>query len=505
MNSHDGRPATLVVRPRRHADEPVAGYLLRLTDANGYESPKILLSLLEERAGVKLRGVHDLATRPEVLRAMESYTACGSLCSLARREIESAAGPYFRLHDTALPADALMLHHAQICPKCLTEDGYIHEEWELSAVTVCAKHRVALVDRCPACGCQLQHLRSPLVCCGACQFDLRRASVSKASAAEIVLAEHLSSLAPYRLRDAGQEVVDSPESLFGLVQLMAYPTQAVLHMDWREKHLQLLGAGERREAALKLASALDGYALDAERVRSMLREHVAHRLRFLPETLASEPLRDFVIANAFISPAARAVLLRRVDGAGETAAERFGGRPPQLHTEDEVVTFLGCSHEALKWLLRNRNVLLPVQKLGFDADELLAAKERLSQLVSFGELDACLGIAGLTRSLVYARALLPAPSPYNVWEAVDLVDLARLLDMLRTRAGTGLSTGSDNWVRVADIAVGMAQPAEAYGLVIARVLRGDVNSFDWRTPYSLTDLWLSSSDASRLMSASAIP
>lgn len=72
----------------------------------------------------------------------------------------------------------------QMCPRCLGEMGYAKAFWELSLATVCANHRVRLVDMCPHCGRTLSWRRPSLTQCW-CGADLRDVTSGLTSDAEI--------------------------------------------------------------------------------------------------------------------------------------------------------------------------------------------------------------------------------------------------------------------------------------------------------------------------------
>lgn len=74
-----------------------------------------------------------------------------------------------------------------ICPSCLNNDGptsYFRKSWRLSIQTICEKCRVNMIDACPNCGMQINHLISekgrksqtpifPVTYCWKCLYDLK--------------------------------------------------------------------------------------------------------------------------------------------------------------------------------------------------------------------------------------------------------------------------------------------------------------------------------------------
>lgn len=491
----------LVVTPPRLSDESLLGYMMRLTEANGYLSQKAIIRLLEQHSGKSLRAASDVVSDIAALEALEGYVDAppSSLTPWAWRAMESASGPYFNIRGAPIPMDALMTEHAQVCPACLAEGGYVKEDWELSGVTVCSKHAIALVDRCPGCHRFLAVLRIPLATCSHCQFDLRQASTIGAAPTEIVLAEYLAALAPYRLKHRDQIFVDYPESLFALGQTLSFSTRDVLGGHWAERHFQHLSVDDRRAALQPMASAFNGPAIDALQLHRSLLTHVAHRLPYLPRHLALEPLVEFLQASQFLSPEAR-TLLSYGDNlpCNTSAAEHFNLHPPQFYKELDVIAFLGCSDQAWDWLVTTGHIHAPGNGYGFDADEILAARSRLAEIVSLEDIDRRFGVADLARCLVDWHIVPTATGARDLWAAIDLAVLGKVLDSLRLRSITDSTIESQRWIRVRDTQLAQVSPAEAYATFIARALRADIAGLRWKTPYSLEDLWMTSIDAERL-------
>jgi hypothetical protein len=316
---------------------------------------------------------------------------------------------------------------------------------------------------------------------------------------EILLAEYFAALAPYRLKQGAVEKIDYAESLFALGQTMSFSTRAVLDKDWKHKHFQCLSVEDRRAALQPVAQALDGHAIDGLQLHQALRSHVAHRLPYLPRDLALQPLAEFLQGNQFLSPTARTLLSHGDEYVSKpTAVELFDGRPPQFHREAEVMAFLGCTEHAWSWLRKHGYIHLPMEDLGFDADEVVAAQHRLEGFVSLADMDKRFGVTNLTRCLIDWHVLPIATSPKDSWTAVDLSVVGQILDRLRLLGSSDLASEKQGWARVCDSPMAQTDLAEAYSTVIARALRADIVGLQWSAPYSLQDLWVSPSDAERL-------
>lgn len=93
----------------------------------------------------------------------------------------------------------------QFCPRCLSDKvPYFRRSWRLAFVTLCVKHRVALLDRCMSCGEAINFHRDEMgdrnkqvsdsmTLCHSCKFDIRDAPVESIDqrTGEVEFQEHL--------------------------------------------------------------------------------------------------------------------------------------------------------------------------------------------------------------------------------------------------------------------------------------------------------------------------
>jgi len=144
----------LVVTPPPSETETAIGYSLRLAQANGYQSAKVILpngrNETQSRRGgdwntiVQLTGIStEVAQRMEVTKVGSKYVLLG--------------------HSLALN-DLRLVHHS-VCPLCIEEDGFFDASWHLSISAYCAKHGVKLIDECPSCGSGLTLTRPGVGVC----------------------------------------------------------------------------------------------------------------------------------------------------------------------------------------------------------------------------------------------------------------------------------------------------------------------------------------------------
>jgi hypothetical protein len=147
----------LVRHPAPYPTESLFGYLLRLSELNGYPNITPMMSLAgkQEKAarklGMSVQSIASISNRNiKELEAIAHYDTDSSYARLARHKI-------LRAHLRRLqPA---------ICPQCVEEKGYIEAQWELLAMTGCPLHKRGLLTFCESCGQRLTWFRGGLLIC----------------------------------------------------------------------------------------------------------------------------------------------------------------------------------------------------------------------------------------------------------------------------------------------------------------------------------------------------
>lgn len=166
----------LLITPKPEKDEGFISYLLRLTEANGYDTPSWILSL----SGIdymelqwkftfvfscsegfkkfaKLTG-NPLSDLIELL-----YLPASSPKNITRDGNYNFYGAFFN-------RSIIRPHCPKVCQKCLAESGYCRRVWDCSLVTACPIHECLLLDTCPKCKRRLRPIRNGLSVC-ACGCD----------------------------------------------------------------------------------------------------------------------------------------------------------------------------------------------------------------------------------------------------------------------------------------------------------------------------------------------
>lgn len=175
------RPRLLVRTPAQHSGESPVGFVLRVSEINGYDTPRYLFAI----AG---------ATRDETFTASLSME---KIAAVLGRDREQCAGyrasgetdsSRLHLNGHSLAARDFDVTAPKVCPECVREQGFIPSWTDLDLVDACPRHGRLLVTTCPACGEKLSWFRPAVLrCqCGAALDSARGALIS---------AEHSSLLA----------------------------------------------------------------------------------------------------------------------------------------------------------------------------------------------------------------------------------------------------------------------------------------------------------------------
>jgi hypothetical protein len=156
--------ARLVVRGTPRTGESLRGFVLRISEANGYRGMAPLLQLA--------RLPYTFASRSSALQGLaDLFDGLVKVDDLHARShclrIERAV----RHQNTKLSVTDVNLAHPKICTICLKESGFARMSWDLRVVIACWRHGCYLLDHCSVCGRQLTWAREALTACP-CGADL---------------------------------------------------------------------------------------------------------------------------------------------------------------------------------------------------------------------------------------------------------------------------------------------------------------------------------------------
>lgn len=168
------------------ANESFMGYIMRLTEFNGYDTPAWIL----DRCGIDSRLINVGCSF--VFNASTDLTALAQLTGTKTEELtpmlcRPALGrrtPRQFFFGSPVPKLLIRLKHPKVCPPCLLESGHHRKIWDLATVTACPRHKCLLLDVCPACGKKLAWYRRRVSVCR-CEYDWRATSTTSVDDSEL--------------------------------------------------------------------------------------------------------------------------------------------------------------------------------------------------------------------------------------------------------------------------------------------------------------------------------
>lgn len=171
---------TLLVRhPQAQATESIGGYILRLSEENGYQTCRSLFEAL---------GIHHnewkSCGRNVAALAAATNQDIQSLLSISYSDLDHTSQFYLLGH----PVRPQQLHclRPSICPECIQALGFIEAHWDLANMTACPLHRLPAITFCPECNAPLSLCRPGLLTCS-CGAQLVRRDYEPISSAVATL------------------------------------------------------------------------------------------------------------------------------------------------------------------------------------------------------------------------------------------------------------------------------------------------------------------------------
>lgn len=214
----------LVRTPSPYLTESLFGFVLRISEKNGCETPWHILRMAGLQQG-QMR-----ATRfPLVHLAAILGKSPGELEHIANR-VERMDSLHFKIlgHSLgkSLKETPLRKKDLALCPHCVKEDGYIDAFWDLEFAVACPKHQCEVLRRCTDCGKNLRLFRPSMLMCQ-CGADLSKVLLAQIDNG---LAE-LMGLVKAKLHG---------QSLFSVPNETGFPVQSLASIPFRE-FLMILG------------------------------------------------------------------------------------------------------------------------------------------------------------------------------------------------------------------------------------------------------------------------
>jgi TniQ len=168
----------LLITPKPEKDEGFISYLLRLTEANGYDTPSWILSL----SGIDYMELQWKFTF--VFSCSEGFEKFTKLTGNALSDLigllylpspspkNIMCDGNYNFYGAFFNRSIIRPHCPKVCVKCLNESGYCRRIWDCSLVTVCPIHECLLIDTCPKCKRRLKAIRNRLsVCVCGCNWS----------------------------------------------------------------------------------------------------------------------------------------------------------------------------------------------------------------------------------------------------------------------------------------------------------------------------------------------
>lgn len=218
----------LVVTPKPEKDEGFISYLVRLTEANAYDTPSWILSLANidhMELQWTFSFIFDSSKRLEKL-AQLTDNALSNLSALSYLPPDSSQGDTnehdYDFYGAFLNRSIIRPHWSKICPKCLSESGYCFRVWDCSLVTACPLHERLLLDNCPKCRRRIKCIRKSLSICP-CGCDWREIDPQVLAADELAVSRRVYQLCGV-LTKAPKEENENPLHSLGLRDFVAVLT-----------------------------------------------------------------------------------------------------------------------------------------------------------------------------------------------------------------------------------------------------------------------------------------
>lgn len=155
---------TLLVRtPPPQPTESLLGYVLRVSEQNGYDTPWHVMA----HAGI-VPGQMRTAGFPVEKLALVLGVGADTLARIAYQEF-SGTERHFKILGhrlgQGLSESPFRLSHPAFCPQCVVEHGHIDAFWDLSAAVACPRHGTYALPACPSCSAAISWFRPGLLKC----------------------------------------------------------------------------------------------------------------------------------------------------------------------------------------------------------------------------------------------------------------------------------------------------------------------------------------------------
>jgi hypothetical protein len=177
---------SLPLHPLPRRLESFSSFVLRLAEANGIQSVRVLSALLDVSAATLIR----LSDYP-----LLSFGTISTRTSVEQEDLLATTfyhlGKKFGRSTRPSPLARFLRgslgSHLRYCPACLSEDGHYSLTWRFLMLEGCATHRCRLLEYCGRCGASLPHFgpRLQVGVCPTCREDLSSCSAEQLKEQEV--------------------------------------------------------------------------------------------------------------------------------------------------------------------------------------------------------------------------------------------------------------------------------------------------------------------------------
>lgn len=299
----------LVRHPAPFLTESLSGYALRLSELNGYSSPRSVYHL----AGMKTTETSPTSFAFAKLAAVSNQPP-SKLEQIALNP-KGADSREFYVLGKRVSSTYLNLTAARVCPECVADKGFIEAHWHIDVMVACPVHERAAVWFCGQCKRRVSWIRSGLLTCK-CGASLSVPLGEKYSETELWLLDLIRykalGAAPHRSAHASlpgaQLASTSLQSLLSLIRFLGeqrlrarrsskrpsgrnlLKAAASLLEDWPsniQRHLRNISSHPSDNEPFALS-------LDVDSLREAISQRFASRPNFTNSLIRTEPNTRFV-------------------------------------------------------------------------------------------------------------------------------------------------------------------------------------------------------------------
>lgn len=154
----------LIRTPDPYLTESLRGYILRVSELNGYTSPYQILNY----AGYNLKQMNSAGFNIENLALIlgKSLSKFPQISYCKNRG--DGTREYYLLRNSIGKSVSFIpfrLNKIAFCPYCVEENKFLDAFWDLKIAVACPIHRCTLLSQCPKCGNKLRWFRPGLMTC----------------------------------------------------------------------------------------------------------------------------------------------------------------------------------------------------------------------------------------------------------------------------------------------------------------------------------------------------